>query len=260
MKTTILLLTLVSICLTCTAAEHRSADNIARDEYRHPKQTLDFLDVQPHHTVVEIWPGSGWYSEILAPMLKEQGKYYAAHFPTDSPIKFFRSSRSQFEQKITQSADIYSNVSITNFAPPQQLNIAPAGSVDRVLTFRNVHNWMKNDSEQHAFSAFYKALKPGGILGVIEHKAPDHFNLQKMVDSGYVGQWYVIKLAKEAGFKLLASSPINTNMKDTKDHPNGVWTLPPTLRLPANTGKRQQEKYRAIGESDRMTLTFIKEK
>ncbi len=260
MKITTLLLLLLSFCLTCTANEPRSADNIARDQYRHPKLTLEFLDVQPHHTVVEIWPGSGWYSEILAPMLRAKGQFYAAHFPANSHIKFFRSSRTKFEQKVKLMPEIYDKVSITNFAPPNQLSIAPAGSADRVLTFRNVHNWMKNDSEQEAFNAFYQALKPGGILGVVEHRAPDSFNLQKMVDSGYVGQWYVIKLAEQAGFKFVGASSINANIKDKKNHPNGVWTLPPTLRVPADTNKVQQEKYRSIGESDRMTLKFLKAK
>ena len=260
MKITTLLLIFLGFSSTCTANEPRSADNIARDQYRHPKSTLQFLDIQPHHTVVEIWPGTGWYSEILAPMLRAKGQFYAAHFPANSHIKFFRSSRSQFVQKIKLMPEAYDKVNITNFAPPHQLSIAPAGSADRVLTFRNVHNWMKNDSEQQAFNAFYQALKPGGMLGVVEHKAPDSFNLQKMVDSGYVGQWYVIKLAEQAGFTFVGASAINANIKDKKDHPNGVWTLPPTLRLPADADKNLQEKYRAIGESDRMTLKFIKAK
>jgi len=256
----LLIIILVSFCLPSWAQGHRSAEHQARDDYRHPKQTLDFFEVLPQHTVVEIWPGGGWYSEILAPLLKEQGVFYAAHFPANSPLKFFRTMRAKFADKLTQNPNVYDKVITTNFAPPHQLAIAPPASADRVLTFRNVHNWMKNDSEQQAFAAFYKALKPGGILGVVEHKAPDSFNLQKMVDTGYVGDWYIIKLAKAAGFAFLGASKVNANLKDKKDHPNGVWTLPPTLRMPGPNKEAQKAHYKAIGESDRMTLKFLKPK
>jgi len=237
------------------AEDHRSEENRLRDQYRNPQATLEFFDVKPNHSVVEIWPGGGWYSEILAPHLKNNGQLYAAHFPSDSKVAFFRKSRKAFEKKITTYPDIYSTVTMTNFEPPANLNIAPANSVDRVLTFRNVHNWMRNDSEQIAFEAFFKALKPGGILGVVEHRAPDSFNLQQMVNSGYVGSWYVIKLAQKAGFILLGQTEINANKKDHKTHKNGVWTLPPTLRT---KGTENIQRARDIGESDRMTLKFLK--
>ena len=246
------------LCLTALfamAEDHRSDKNQLRDQYRHPQKTLDFFEIKANHSVVEIWPGGGWYSEILAPRLKNKGQFYAAHFPIDSKVAFFRKSRKAFEQKITSNPGNYSSVTVTDFEPPSKISIAPVNSVDRVLTFRNVHNWMRNDSEQVAFNAFFRALKPGGILGVVEHRAPDSFNLQQMVDSGYVGSWYVIKLAQKAGFILVGQSEINANGKDNKAHVNGVWTLPPTLRV---EGAENIQRAKDIGESDRMTLKFLK--
>ena len=162
--------------------------------------------------------------------------------------------RAKFENKVQNKPEVYSETILTSFEPPAVVGIAPEGTADRVLTFRNVHNWMRNDSEQAAFDAFFKALKPGGILGVVEHRAPESFNLQQMVDSGYVSEGYVKKLAQRAGFEFVASSEINANAKDNKNHPNGVWSLPPTLR----GDEADQDKYVAIGESDRMTLKFRK--
>lgn len=233
---------------------NRSTSNISRDPYRNPNQTLNFFEVKSHHAVVEIWPGAGWYSEILAPFLKENGKLYAAHFNKDSEIGFFRKMRNRFEDKMTSQSTAYENVTITTFEPPLLTQIAPNKSTDRVLTFRNVHNWMRNESEQAAFNSFFKALKPGGILGVVEHRAPETFNLNEMISSGYVSESYVKTLAKNAGFVFIDSAEINANPKDTKDHPKGVWTLPPSLRL----GDVDKSKYMAIGESDRMTLKFKK--
>lgn len=255
MKLRVLGVYLLFIPLLSIASDHRDPNNIVRDQYRHPSQTLAFFDIKPNQTVVEIWPGGGWYTEVLAEKMAGKGQLIAAHFPKDSSVNFFRRSRQQFEDKISQQKDNYKNLILKDFEPPKSLNIADPSSADRVLTFRNVHNWMRNDSEQMAFDAFFKALKPGGILGVVEHRAPDSFNLQQMVDSGYVSSWYVIKLAKQAGFVLLDSSEINANKLDTKAHPNGVWTLPPTLRI---KGESNIEKYKAIGESDRMTLKFVK--
>lgn len=246
----------MTACQSQAIEEARSSKNMSRDTYRHPYETLSFFDVKPNMTVVEIWPGGGWYAEILAPMLKDKGRYVAAHFNPESNIKFFQSSRNRFEQKLAKSPENYSDVELTVFEPPKLLAIAAEASADRVLTFRNVHNWMRNDSEQAAFNAFFKALKPGGVLGVVEHRAPDSFNLQKMVDSGYVSEVYVKRLARNAGFKFADGSEINSNSLDTKNHPNGVWSLPPTLR-----GKdTEKESFIGIGESDRMTLKFIKPK
>ena len=248
-------LLLIAACHhTAPSSEHRASANIARDQFRHPYETLSFFDVREEHSVVEIWPGAGWYTEILAPMLAERGTFYAAHFNPQSKVKFFRSMRSRFEDKLATDAEHYQGVKLTSFEPPVLLDIAPADSADRVLTFRNVHNWMRNNSEQSAFNAFYKALKPGGILGVVEHRAPDDFSKQQMIDSGYVSENYVIALANKAGFELLDKSEINANPKDNKQHPNGVWSLPPTLR----GGEENKADFVAIGESDRMTLKFRK--
>lgn len=234
----------------------RSAKNSARDEYRHPEQTLAFFGFEPTMTVVEISPGGGWYSEILAPALKDEGVYYAAHFPADSSVGYYQRALAAFKQRVAEDKN-FSNVKITEFAPPTHLNIAPVESADMILTFRNVHNWyMGKDKEGalSAFKAFYKALKPGGTLGVVEHRLPENRADDDQKTSGYMKQSYVIDLAKQAGFKLAASSEINANPKDTADHPKGVWTLPPSLQL----GKQNADKYKAIGESDRMTLKFKK--
>ncbi|EKF74116.1 hypothetical protein A11A3_09867 [Alcanivorax hongdengensis A-11-3] len=236
-------------------AESRPGADKARDIYRHPQQTLTFFDVQPDMTVVEVWPGaSGWYTAILAPLLRQQGTLYAAQFPADSDIPFYRRSLKQFREKLQARPALYDQVRISALYPPAHTRIAPAGSADRVLTFRNVHNWAKAGNTDAVFASFYRALKPGGILGVVEHRAPPGRSLQWQIDNGYMTEAYVIDAARRAGFELLAKSDINANPKDDTDHPAGVWTLPPTLRLK----DQNRDHYLAIGESDRMTLKFIK--
>ncbi|GEB69981.1 O-methyltransferase [Pseudoalteromonas carrageenovora] len=237
-------------------SSERSAKNSARDEYRHPEQTLAFFGFKPTMTVVEIAPGGGWYSEILAPALKEQGLYYAAHFPSDSSVGYYQRSLAAFKQKVAED-ERFSKVEISEFAPLTHTDIAPAGTADMVLTFRNVHNWyMGKDTEGalSAFKSFYTALKPGGTLGVVEHRLDESRADEDQKSTGYMKQSYVVDLAKKAGFELVATSEINANPKDTADHPKGVWTLPPSLRL----GEKDADKYKAIGESDRMTLKFKK--
>ncbi len=206
-------------------------------------------------TVVEIWPGgAGWYTEILAPFLKDRGKLYAAHFAGDSSVPYFQKNLKKFVNKIKIQPEIYGKLELTELDPPKKQVIAPEASADRVLTFRNVHNWMKNGTAEKVFQAMYKALKPGGILGIVEHRGNDSLPQDPKALTGYVREDYVIELAQKSGFILLAKSEINANPKDTKSHPKGVWTLPPTLRLK----EQDREKYQAIGESDRMTLKFIK--
>ena len=171
----------IFLCSTTLMAEPlRSAENIDRDKYRHPIETLAFFEVKPHHKVTEIWPGAGWYSEILAPMLFEEGSFIAAHFPIDSPVSFFSNSRKKYEDRVSTQPE-FSKIQVSTFAPPNLINFAEKNSMDRVLTFRNVHNWMRNKGEQSAFNSFYKALKPGGILGVVEHRAPKDFSIEKMI-------------------------------------------------------------------------------
>ncbi|WP_404341183.1 class I SAM-dependent methyltransferase [Pseudoalteromonas mariniglutinosa] len=237
-------------------SSQRSDDNRARDQYRNPAKTLAFFGFQPTMTVVEIAPGGGWYSEILAPALKEQGTFYAAHFPADSEVGYYQRSLAGFKKKVAEDTR-FSKVNITEFAPLTHVDIAPANSADMVLTFRNVHNWYMNKEEDaalSAFKAFYTALKPGGTLGVVEHRLPEAFDAEMQKSSGYMKQSVVIELAEQAGFELVATSEINANPKDTADHPKGVWTLPPRLAL----GEQDATKYKAIGESDRMTLKFKK--
>lgn len=234
----------------------RNAANVARDQYRHPAETLSFFDVDTDAVVVEIWPGRGWYTEILAQLLAEEGTLYAAHFPAQTAQKYFQKSRADFVRQLEENPQLYRGVKLIDFDPaaPAPDASAPKGEADRVLTFRNVHNWMKAGSAEQAFKQFYQMLKPGGILGVVEHRAKPGTSLADMNSSGYVTEDKVIELAKQAGFVLEERSEINANSKDTAMHPAGVWTLPPSLQL----GDKDREKYLAIGESDRMTLRFRK--
>ncbi|MGZ8137297.1 MAG: class I SAM-dependent methyltransferase [Methylococcaceae bacterium] len=234
--------------------KQRSVAHKQRDKYRHPQQTLEFFDVKDNMTVVEVWPGEGWYTEILAPYLKNHGKLYAAHFSADADELYFKKNLHEFVNKIKKQPKVYGKVELSVLQPPKFLQIAPDGSADRVLTFRNVHNWMKNDQAAAVFNAMYKALKPGGILGVVEHRNSTLKQQDTKAESGYVTEDYVIALARNAGFEFLDKSEINANSKDTKDYSEGVWTLPPALRLK----DKDRKKYLAIGESDRMTIKFIK--
>lgn len=239
------------------AGDHRSDRNRARDVYRHPKETLRFFDLRSDMHVVEVWPGGGWYTEVLAPLLRERGTYYAAHYHIDEDThSFYRKAQRNFLDKLAKRPDLYDRVVVTGLLPPH-VDMAPMASVDLVLTFRNVHNWIEPGYEQEMFNAFFAALKPGGVLGVVEHRAKDGASKRDMIRSGYVSEAYVIDLAQKAGFKLAASSEVNANPKDSKDHPRGVWTLPPTLRS-GWLGGGDRERYLAIGESDRMTLKFVK--
>jgi predicted methyltransferase len=238
------------------ASPHRSAENRARDVYRHPKETLLFFGIRPDMRVVEIWPGAtGWYTEILAPLLRDQGQLYTAQWDTSSDLR--RETVERFKQKLTEHPEIYSKVLVTTLAsPPAVSEIAPRESVDMVLTFRNMHNWMAFGWERDAFAAMYSALKPGGVLGVVDHRGNPATPQDPKATSGYVNQDYAIRVIESVGFKLVATSEINANSKDSKDYEKGVWTLPPTYQQ----GDLNRERYRAIGESDRFTLKFVKPK
>lgn len=240
------------------AVDHpsRTPANTLRDQYRNPVSTLAFFEVQPDSTVVEISPGAGWYTEILAPLLHERGTLYAAHFPANSSSEYAQRTLASFQQKMA-AHPIYSKVELSEFAASDNVQIAPDGSADVVLTFRNLHNWYMqggDDAMRIAFNHFYRALKPGGVLGVVEHRLPEAQLDSDWTRSGYFPQSLAIELAEQAGFVFEASSEINANPKDTADHPRGVWTLPPSLRL----GEQDRDRYLAIGESDRMTLKFRK--
>ncbi len=240
----------------------RSAANRARDRARHPVETLAFFGLKPNQTVIEIAPGGGWYTEILAPYLRDHGRLVAAHYAVDDPNDYARRSRTQFDAKLAAAPKVYGRV-VTTTLPVKDLFTAPVrpASADLVLTFRNVHNWIEAGHLDETLRAIYAALKPGGVLGVEEHRAPVGTPLARVIASGYVPEELVIARAKAAGFALLARSEVNANPRDTKDHANGVWSLPPTLRGttaddPAT--RTEREKFLAIGESDRMTLTFRK--
>ena len=230
------------------AGDHRSDVNRARDVYRHPKETLAFFGVKPESTVVEIFPGGGWYTELLAPYLRNGGSYVAAF-----PAQATRGLKA-FQDKLATKPALYDKVKIMPLGVPAALEIRPDGGADFVLTFRNVHNWVDDDNVDAFMKSFYNALKPGGVLGVVEHRAKPEGKLKQSIDSGYMTEAFVIKHALMAGFTLDTKSEINANLKDTKDYKKGVWTLPPTL----TDGETDRAKYLAIGESDRMTLRFIK--
>ena len=236
------------------AGAHRSEANRARDPYRHPKETLLFFGLTPDQTVVEISPSGGWYTEILAPVLKERGLYIAAHNNPNGSAGG-QKQRASFKAKLEANPDLYGKAVVTSFGKGITGNIAAPGSADMVLTFRNVHNWMGAGFADDAFRSFYTALKPGGVLGVVEHRMPeDRADTEASRKSGYVKTSEVIRMAEAAGFKLAAKSEINANPKDTADYPEGVWTLPPNFALK----DVDRAKYAAIGESDRMTLRFVK--
>ena len=233
----------------------------ARDAWRHPAETLEFFGVDPSSTVVEIWPGGGWYADVLAPWIAaNDGTYVAAHFPADSASDYRRRSRASFEARVSD-IPAYGSPVIADFNGELGLAVEP-GSVDAVLTFRNIHNWMAGGMAERAFAEFHTALKPGGILGVVEHRLPSTRQQDPTASTGYVQQDYVIAMAEEAGFELVGTSEINANPADTADHPYGVWTLPPTRRAPQDGSEAADgfdpAVYEAIGESDRMTLLFRK--
>ena len=230
----------------------RPPEQRARDIYRHPQATLEFFQLRPDQTVIEITPGGGWYAQILAPLLRDNGHYVAAekqpaadaeaHDDDSALRKLFAAHPAQFD-----------HATIVSFDPKAPVLGAPA-SADRVLTFRNVHNWVMDGTAPAMFEAFFKVLKPGGVLGVVDHRADDGASLDEVKRSGYLPVGYVTRLATDAGFVLDGRSEVNANPKDGHDHPKGVWTLPPTLAL----GDQDKAKYQAIGESDRMTLRFVK--
>lgn len=247
--------------------DHRTDEERARDAWRHPSETLDFFGFEPDMTVAEIWPGGGWYLKVIAPAMAKGGGTYYAVTPWDpaSDNERVQAAITRFNESYVSQPETYGTVHMTLMRGPQN-DIAPPASLDMVLTFRNIHNWMTGDPQtdysDEYFAAFYKALKPGGILGVVEHRADPTADVDPAGKSGYVHEIQVREMAERAGFVFVAKSDVNANPADTKDHPFGVWTLPPTkrsaLRGQEPAADFDRAKYDAIGESDRMTLKFRK--
>jgi predicted methyltransferase len=236
------------------AGEHRSAGNRARDEYQHPLDTLLFFGIKPDMTVVEVWPGAGgWYTEVLAPLLAQHGKLYEAMTPPIPGNPYVTASLKSFADKLAEQPDLYGHVEVTSLGPGS-FAIAPPGSADLVVTFGNIHSWMNLGFAPEAFAEMYRALKPGGILGVVESRGDPAKPQDPRAARGYVNEEYAIAMIEAAGFELVARSQVNDNPKDTRDYEQGVWALPPNYRL----GNRDRAKYQAIGESDRFTLAFRK--
>jgi predicted methyltransferase len=238
---------------TILAGSWRSDKNKARDQYRHPKETLMFFGVKPGDTLIEITPGGGWYTEILAPLMKGSGTYVAAVGKPKNPEGEAVRDQSGIRKMFADDPAEYGEAKIVEF-DGQAPNFGPPNSADVVVTFRNVHNWVGAGTAPQMFKAFFDVLKPNGVLGVEDHRAAEGANVEETKDKGYLPTDYVIKLATDAGFRLASKSEINANPKDTKDYEKGVWTLPPTFEL----GDKDHDKYAAIGESDRMTLKFVK--
>jgi predicted methyltransferase len=238
---------------TLVAGAHRAEANRARDIYRHPLETLSFFGLKEDMKVVEILPGgSGWWTEIIAPYVRERGLYYAAQ-PDRTAYDGAQRGLAAFREKFGATPALYDKIVQTEFKGDQH-RIAPDGSVDMIVSFRNLHNWIEEGTAEAAHRAFFRALKPGGILGLKDHRARPDLPEADQLKAGYVREDRAIAIAQQAGFRLVSKSEANANPKDTHLHPSGVWSLPPTYRL----GDQDRAKYREIGESDRFTLKFVK--
>src|SRR5258705_5954154 len=235
------------------AADCRSEESRARDRDRHRKETLLFFGMRPEMSVLEVWPEPGWYTEVIAPLVRDKGKYDAAVIAADPESKYLTRRLEQYRQKLAERPDLYDRVAVVSF-PTDGGDAVPPAPVAMAGTFRNIPNWMGRDTAAQAFATMYRALKPGGVLGVVEHRGNPAVAQDPKAKSGYVNEDYAIKLIEAQGFRLIAKSQVNANPKDTKDYEQGVWTLPPTYRL----GDKARDKYAAIGESDRFTLRFVK--
>jgi predicted methyltransferase len=235
------------------AGTQRSEQNRVRDSYRHPRETLAFFSLRDDMIVVEIWPGgAGWWTEILAPYLADRGRLYEA-LPNPAASDEARNGDAAFAAKTAAAPAVYGKVIVTMLDTGSE-DIAPAGTADLVLTFRNLHDWVPRGTAEADLRAMYRALKPGGTLGIEDHRASTDQPQDPQAKSGYLREDYTIALVERAGFRFIAKSEVNANPKDTKDYPAGVWTLPPTLRLK----DQDRDKFVAIGESDRYTMKFVK--
>jgi predicted methyltransferase len=236
---------------------HRSTANKSRDAYRHPQETLEFFGIHRDMHVVEVWPESGWYTEILAPLLHDKGQLYAAQMDPSSG-EYVHSIVDRYQAKLGARPDLFSKVVITTLGPPgadgKMQPVAPTQSADLVVTFLTLHNWMMAGWAPQALAAMRDALKPAGILGIVEHRGDPNVPQDPKAASGYVNEQYAIELIEKAGFKLVGRTEINANARDTKNYEHGVWTLPPSFAL----GEQDHARFAAIGESDRFTLKFAR--
>jgi predicted methyltransferase len=232
-------------------APGRTPANVARDSARHPAEELTFFGVTPASTVVEIWPGKGYWTEILAPLLHDNGTYYLALGSADG--NKIEAAFAKVPAILGANPAVYGKVHLTAFST-RHPDLAPAGSADVVLTFRNLHNWMEAGDPDAQLAAINRALKPGGILGIEDHRANTRSPQDPKAENGYVRQDYAIALVEKAGFKFVGASEMDANPRDTADWPKGVWTLPPTLAL----GQVDRAKYEQIGEADNFVLKFAK--
>ena len=245
--------------------DHRSEGNVARNKYRHPVGTLTFFGLKDGMTVMEIWPGSGWYTEVIAPVVRHHGQFIVAGWDPDveGQPEYRYSLQEDLLAKFKASPGVYDQVAVVAFSPPESATLGEAASIDMVLTFRNTHGWINDGLAEMVFAEFARVLKPGGVLGIVQHRAADGADPTESAKTGYVSEQAIIELAAGAGLYLEARSEVNANPADDHDHEFGVWTLPPSLRacrdLEDDPGHDAcAAPYRAIGESDRMTLRFRK--
>jgi predicted methyltransferase len=234
---------------------HRMPGNAERDAQRHPIETLAFFGLKPNMTVFEYGPGAGWYTELLAPLLAAKGKLIVNNGDPNGP----RESRGTFYARrlqllLDKAPELYGKVQVIRIDDPNKPALGLDGTLDLALVSRGYHGWAQRDTQGAWLAEIHKALKPKGILAIEQHRAAEGVDLKAAAPKGYLPQKALIAEVEAAGFKLAASSEINKNPKDTRDHPDGVWNLPPTLR----GGDKDKDKYLAIGESDRMTLRFVK--
>ena len=235
------------------SSSFRSPENEERDEFQHPLETLDFFGIKPSMTVIEVTPGAGFFTEILGPYLAKQGQLYLAvpRLPP-RPAPVLLENEKKLQEIMLRHQEVQAHTKLMPFEPIDKRNRINKSFADAVVSFNSVHNWVAKRSATASFKLFYDVLKPGGTLGIVQHRIRD--GKKRVPKSGYMYEREVIALAKGAGFKLVGKSEINANPKDKADYPEGVWTLPPTYRL----GDKDKDKYEDIGESDRMTLKFIK--
>ena len=235
------------------AGSQRTEADRSRDAYRHPKETLLFFGIRPQMRVLQVWPESGWYTAIIAPLLQAQGRYIGGVIAPDPGSRFLAARLAGYRRLLASRPDLYGKVKVVTF-PLDGGDVLPPRSVDMVLSFCDLHEWMALGDAQQALATIYRALAPGGVFGVVDNRGNPALPQDPRAKAGYVRQDYAIGMIQAAGFRLVATSQVNANPNDTKDYPAGVWALPPDYRL----GNVDRARYQAIGESDRFTLKFIK--